>query len=892
MKKDKKFLEATTSKKDGKLVAIASTETEDRVGDSLKMEDWDLSSYLKNPVLQAGHDHNPQFTIGIAKNIRVDGKQLIFEPHFHELTQLAKDVKAMFESDPAILRAWSVGFIPRAMYKDEEGNPLGKNELLEVSAVAVPANSECLTVAKGYGEKEAKKITNWLEKEAPTEEDEVDDVEEVEEVEEEATDETEKDNTVTISTVTGTTNGHKHIAKYDDITGAGNTSMNEEHSHQVEEFKVLEDDGHTHTLDIGKKKESEKDSEESKEKPETVKEDKDDSKEKKAKKSSKKIKDDDGDEPKEETDKVSKGDEIKEDKEYLIIEQKEIKKIGRWNKSLSKKIFDIENMNNQPSSFEYNLFTKYLECRVKNIFINTFTIPSPLLGTYLSAFKQVFSKFKERDTRRFGYGGVEYPPIYEVIQLNSKKSDDLLVDGTVFYEDKGLGIILKYEPTWFGLNVSIITSNSKREFNKDLLKEVEAWVKKNNYLKNEKFALSGEFLPETKYKWSDVILDKGNKKAVEKSVKFLNKNKKDMKSRGMLMIGEPGTGKTMTGKIMINEADSTFIWVSSRDFQKLNTITALSLAFKLARDLAPSILFIEDIDSWLRDYTVDLLKTELDGIRENKGMLTILTSNFPEKMPKALIDRPGRFHDVLKFDSPDKEMRKEMIKKWTDGIDEKLIDLIVKKTEDYTGAYIKELVDYAQMISEDEEINIGDAILKSLEKIKKQRELVEEFTKQKEKEKSVKEMERKILDGGDNKEKEVVMKPTEENEKIEEDGDEKEEEKEEEKDEELPEEKEEEAPEEDGDKDDETEDEEEEVVFIPEGELSNLDNTKEALEKISDENQTQDEKAQKVEKKKGVKKKVTTKKHKKVSQDEIISKALKQIVGSANRALQIKNSKK
>jgi len=161
-----KEIKAITEKRDGRLIAIASTESEDRVGDSLKMTDWDLKNYLKNPVLQAGHKHDPQFTIGVAKNIKIDGKTMTFEPEFHTITQLAKDIKSMYEE--GILKAWSVGFIPGALVSDK-----GVNELLEISAVAVPANAECLTELKGIDSATGTEIKTWIQKSLETEEDSV-----------------------------------------------------------------------------------------------------------------------------------------------------------------------------------------------------------------------------------------------------------------------------------------------------------------------------------------------------------------------------------------------------------------------------------------------------------------------------------------------------------------------------------------------------------------------------------------------------------------------------------------------------------------------------------------------------------------------------------------------
>lgn len=131
-----KKIQALTEIIQGKMTAIASSETVDRVGDSLDITNWDFKNFKNNPVLQAGHDYHPLSTIGIAKNIRIENDQVIFEPEFHNITSLAREIKKMYQDK--YLTAWSVGFIPA----DEKD---GKNELLEISAVAVPANPDALT---------------------------------------------------------------------------------------------------------------------------------------------------------------------------------------------------------------------------------------------------------------------------------------------------------------------------------------------------------------------------------------------------------------------------------------------------------------------------------------------------------------------------------------------------------------------------------------------------------------------------------------------------------------------------------------------------------------------------------------------------------------------------
>ena len=192
MDKEKLEIQAITEiDATGKMTAIASDESIDRHGDSLKVNDWNFKQWKKNPVLQAGHDYRPQYTVGIGKNIRVDGTKVLFDPVFHDITPLAREIGQMYRE--GILRAWSVGFIPA----QEEGR---KHELLEISAVAVPANAEALVIAKGMKPEEqeevGEQIKEFVSKEVPQEkeieETSAEEKPEVEEVPEEKPEEEEK----------------------------------------------------------------------------------------------------------------------------------------------------------------------------------------------------------------------------------------------------------------------------------------------------------------------------------------------------------------------------------------------------------------------------------------------------------------------------------------------------------------------------------------------------------------------------------------------------------------------------------------------------------------------------------------------------------------------------
>ena len=144
MVKKLQFIKALTEKgKDNKLVAVASDETKDRAGDSLGIKTWKLTNYKKNPVLLFAHDYR-QLPIGVAEKIWMENKKLKFIPKFQTVSQVGQQVKTLYEE--GFLKAWSVGFIPK--YKD---NKLVSNELLEISAVPVPANPNALVEAKAKG---------------------------------------------------------------------------------------------------------------------------------------------------------------------------------------------------------------------------------------------------------------------------------------------------------------------------------------------------------------------------------------------------------------------------------------------------------------------------------------------------------------------------------------------------------------------------------------------------------------------------------------------------------------------------------------------------------------------------------------------------------------------
>lgn len=137
--------------------AIASDDSTDRHGESIKQDGWDLENFVKNPVVPWGHDYyNPPVAKATEVGL-VDGK-LMFKPQFASIEELSEDpsnpsdwakfVDTIFRMyKGGYLRAFSVGFIPKEM----EGDTFIKQELLEVSAVTVPSNPNALALAVKEG---------------------------------------------------------------------------------------------------------------------------------------------------------------------------------------------------------------------------------------------------------------------------------------------------------------------------------------------------------------------------------------------------------------------------------------------------------------------------------------------------------------------------------------------------------------------------------------------------------------------------------------------------------------------------------------------------------------------------------------------------------------------
>ena len=240
------------------------------------------------------------------------------------------------------------------------------------------------------------------------------------------------------------------------------------------------------------------------------------------------------------------------------------------------------------------------------------------------------------------------------------------------------------------------------------------FVAENNIFRGQKITPSGGFVNVAHYTWDDLILPEEKKFAIRRNIvdivtrqALYERNGVAMK-RGIMFYGPPGTGKTLTGKVLASQMEGvTFIWVTPNHISGSSSVAQI---YGLARELAPSIVFIEDIDLIARDRSLGgenpvlcELMNQLDGIQENRGVITIVTTNYPEVIEEALQNRPGRFDRCIEFSLPDAHTRECMLGSMLDGriLDrsERPVDLraVSAMCEGLSPSHLKEVVNTAVM---------------------------------------------------------------------------------------------------------------------------------------------------------------------------------------------------
>ena len=226
----------------------------------------------------------------------------------------------------------------------------------------------------------------------------------------------------------------------------------------------------------------------------------------------------------------------------------------------------------------------------------------------------------------------------------------------------------------------------------------------------------------TKITFKDVAGITEEKEELAEIVEFLKSPKKftDMGARipkGVLLVGQPGTGKTLLAKAVAGEAGVPFFIISGSDFVEMFVGVGASRVrdlFEQAKKNAPCIIFIDEIDAVgrqrgaglggghdEREQTLNQLLVEMDGFSANEGVIVIAATNRPDVLDKALL-RAGRFDRQIVVGAPDVRAREEILnvharkKKLSDDVD---LSTIAKNTAGFVGADLENILNEAALLA-------------------------------------------------------------------------------------------------------------------------------------------------------------------------------------------------
>jgi cell division protease FtsH len=187
--------------------------------------------------------------------------------------------------------------------------------------------------------------------------------------------------------------------------------------------------------------------------------------------------------------------------------------------------------------------------------------------------------------------------------------------------------------------------------------------------------------------------------------------------KGVLLLGSPGTGKTLLGRAIAGEAGVPFYYISGSDFVEMFVGVGASRVrdlFEQAKKTAPCIVFVDEIDAVgrqrgaglggghdEREQTLNQLLVEMDGFEANNGVIVLAATNRPDVLDPALL-RPGRFDRHVGVDKPDISGRRAILKVHSRGkplADDIDLDILARRTPGFSGADLENLLNEAALLA-------------------------------------------------------------------------------------------------------------------------------------------------------------------------------------------------
>ncbi len=168
--------------------------------------------------------------------------------------------------------------------------------------------------------------------------------------------------------------------------------------------------------------------------------------------------------------------------------------------------------------------------------------------------------------------------------------------------------------------------------------------------------------------------------------------------RGALFTGPPGNGKTHCLRALVRELRIPSLYVQSLKHPHYPSEYMMEAVFDRARQLRPCVLIFEDLDALITPANRSYFLNQLDGFQKNVGLIVIATTNHPERIDPAIVDRPSRFDRKYHFTLPGPKERAQYLQMWQQklasetGWNADEISPVVAVTGEFSFAYLKELI--------------------------------------------------------------------------------------------------------------------------------------------------------------------------------------------------------
>ena len=232
-----------------------------------------------------------------------------------------------------------------------------------------------------------------------------------------------------------------------------------------------------------------------------------------------------------------------------------------------------------------------------------------------------------------------------------------------------------------------------------------------------------------KVRFDDVAGCDEEKEEMQELIEYLKNPKKFAKMgaripKGVLLVGSPGTGKTLLAKAVAGEAEVPFYSISGSDFVEMFVGVGASRVrdmFKKAQATAPCIIFLDEIDAVgrqrgtglggghdEREQTLNQLLVEMDGITDNSGVVIVAATNRPDVLDPALL-RPGRFDRQITVSLPDRRGRTAILKvharnkKLDASVD---LEALANRTPGFSGADLENVLNEAAILAVRENVEV------------------------------------------------------------------------------------------------------------------------------------------------------------------------------------------